>query len=105
MEAKSEDIPPNRTMIIGVTGFYSLIGRQYQFYKTGCAVGIALYTIDADSLILPNISLQYVFGDNSCNSKRSLDIFVTLKVPAVVGTAYSVSDEQLGVWLQPRTYQ
>ena len=88
------------TILLGFTGFHTLIGPPFQVFKIGSALQIALDTIHTNESILFNKTLGYVFDDSGCSEKKGIDSVVTLvrdyHVDAIVGPACTYSAVGVG---------
>ena len=82
-----------KTLLLGLSGYYSHRAPPFQIYKLFAGVPIALDTIRANGSILENHTLDYVFEDDHCNENQAIDTVVKLvrdhDVDAIIGPGCS----------------
>ena len=68
----------NKTLLMGLSGYYARRAPPFQIYKLFAGLSIALDTIQANESILENYTLNYVFEDDRCNENQAIDTIVKL---------------------------
>ena len=99
----------NKTLLMGLSGYYARRSPPFQIYKLFAGLPIALDTIRANDSILENYTLNYVFEDDRCNENQAIDTVVKLvrdhDVDVIIGPGCSPAGRGAGrlasVWNVP----